>query len=165
VSESLTQAALKAHVSYDPITGLFTRLIASQKTLTGELAGWEYNGYTYLRVDNTAYKAHRLAFLYMTGGFPAEHVDHINGIRDDNRWANLREVTNAENTKNRRLNKNNKSGVPGVKYKKSTARWEVYAGGSPRFYIGSSKNWFEAVCMRKSAELRHNCHPNHGRPA
>lgn len=47
------------------------------------------------------YKASRLAWLYMTGEWPKYEMDHINHVKDDNRWVNLRDVTPAENCANR----------------------------------------------------------------
>jgi hypothetical protein len=161
----LSHERLKSLVEYDPQTGIFTRKAASQKGLIGATAGWIYNGYLYLRVDKTIYKGHRLAWFYVYGEWPPGDIDHINGNRADNRVDNLRVVDDAINSKNQRLYKNNKSGVPGVKLKKATGVWEVYLGSSPRIYAGGSRDWFEAVCIRKSAELRHNYHPNHGRQA
>lgn len=151
---------LKKHVSYDPETGKFVRLSASQISLINKPAGWKYKGYVYLRVCQKAYKAHRLAFFYMTGTWPI-HIDHINGSRDDNRWCNLRNIDAQENTKNQKIYKNNTSGVHGVKNRRG--RWEVYIGNSPRIYLGASRDWFDAVCLRKSGELRHGYHENHGR--
>lgn len=161
----LTRELLTHHVRYCPETGIFTRLKASQNGLVGKNAGWLYNGYVYLRVLGTAYKAHRLAYFYATGSWPDGDIDHINGDRADNRLSNLRVVDDAANSKNQQVYKNNTSGVPGVKYKKGSCRWEVYISNSPRIYVGSSKDWFEAVCMRKSAEICHGYHQNHGRAA
>jgi hypothetical protein len=63
---------------------------------------------------------------------------------------------------NQRVYRNNTSGVMGVKYKKATGRWEVYIGSKPRKYLGSSKDWFEAVCIRKSGEIKNGYCTNHG---
>jgi hypothetical protein len=66
-------------------------------------------------VDGHRYPAHRLAWLYMTGEWPGE-VDHINGKKDDNRWANLRDISHAANSQNVRVAQvNNRCGVLGVK--------------------------------------------------
>jgi hypothetical protein len=59
------------------------------------------NGYITIGFKYKHYLAHRLAFLYMTGQWPKEQLDHINGIRDDNKWANLREATPGQNSTNR----------------------------------------------------------------
>lgn len=62
------------------------------------------------------YPAHRLAWLYMTGGFPPQLMDHINGIVHDNRFANLRLATALENARNAKPPTTNKSGVRGVQF-------------------------------------------------
>jgi hypothetical protein len=111
----LTQVELKELLHYDPETGLFTRLVNRAKFRVGEVAGWEEShGYTHIGINKKGYKAHRLAFLYMTGKFPEGDVDHINGKKDDNRWCNLREATRSQNLFNRGAQKNNKLGIKGV---------------------------------------------------
>lgn len=76
--------------------------------------GRDLHGYWQISVFGVRYKAHRLAFLYMTGAWPVADVDHINRIRDDNRWKNLREATRAQNVANAPARKNSRSGVRGV---------------------------------------------------
>jgi hypothetical protein len=72
------------------------------------------NGYIIIRIDNVLYLAHRLAWLYMTGSWPPAQIDHINRSRADNRWENLRAVSNTENAWNRTA-PSNKSGFTGVR--------------------------------------------------
>ena len=112
----LTQEELKQLLHYDPETGVFTWLVDSnRKVKAGSIAGYKHSkGYVEVGISEFIYKAHRLAFLYMTGNFPLDCVDHINGIRDDNRWLNLRSCTNQQNQFNRRVYKDNKSGYKGV---------------------------------------------------
>ncbi len=90
----ITQAELVENLSYDPDSGVFRRKISNTRAVkAGDIAGSQNGkGYLTMMVCGRVYKAHRLAFLYMTGSFPPEEVDHINGIRDDNRWACLRAV-------------------------------------------------------------------------
>jgi hypothetical protein len=98
--DMLTQERLKQLFVYDPDTGVFTRLKASGRGKAGSQAGTiSLNGYRAITVDRKRHQAHRLVFLYMTGELPESgvDVDHINGIRDDNRWANLRMATRAQN--------------------------------------------------------------------
>lgn len=97
----LTQSRLKELLEYNPSTGIFTWTFAPCVKKKGQVAGNDQErGYIRISVDNQKYRAHRLAFLYMTGEFPLEHVDHINHNKGDNRWANLREVSNSENMQN-----------------------------------------------------------------
>ena len=113
----LTQERLKELLHYDPETGLFTRLKSLGKSKVGNIAGClNPEGYIQIKINYVLYRAHRLAFLYMTGKLPYDDVDHINGIRHDNKWSNLRECDNSQNMHNRKkAHKNNKSsGLLGV---------------------------------------------------
>jgi hypothetical protein len=78
------------------------------------------NGYWAIRVDDTLYLAHRLAWLYVTGNWPEDQIDHVNGQRNDNRFCNLREATNIQNSHNRRY-AGNKSGFQGVR--RENSKW------------------------------------------
>lgn len=97
----LTSERLRAVLSYDPVTGEFRRLVARQSRHIGKVAGTVCSGgYIQIKVDGRLYLAHRLAWLYVHGCWPAEDVDHINGRRGDNRIANLRDVAPAINNQN-----------------------------------------------------------------
>lgn len=117
-------------------------------------------GYLTFRLDGTLLLAHRAAFAIMTGDWPGDglEVDHINGVRTDNRWRNLRLVTRREQRKNQKLDRRNKSGTPGVRWEHGG--WSVRIG---RDYLGRAKTLGEAVKMRRAAEIERNYHPNHGR--
>jgi hypothetical protein len=122
----LTQEYLKSILSYDPETGLFIRLItSSSNAIKGDTAGYIHDGYVNIKINGKAYKAHRLAWLYMTGEWPEDEIDHINGITHYNVWNNLREATHHQNCKNRKLNINNASGFKGVHKEKNKWRASV----------------------------------------
>jgi hypothetical protein len=77
-----------------------------------------------ISLDNIYYRAHRLAWLYVHDVWPDDQIDHINGCRDDNRIANLREVTNAQNMQNlHRPHSRNTSGYLGVHFVRERNRW------------------------------------------
>lgn len=122
---ALTQSRLNELLHYDPDTGVFTWLAAVARSVKiGDVAGWaEDDGYLRISVGGKQYLAHRLAFLYMTGDWPKDQVDHRNGIRDDNRWDNLREATHAENGQNVALSRRNKSGFIGVCWNRQKGKW------------------------------------------
>ena len=123
----LTQEILKQHLSYDPGTGLF-RWIKNRGQLRkmGNIAGCYVHGYIGIRVLNgRRHGAHRLAWLYVYGEWPAFDIDHINGIKHDNRICNLREATRQQNTYNRKAPINNTSGYKGVSWHKSTGKWRA----------------------------------------
>jgi hypothetical protein len=113
----ITQERLRAVLHYDPETGVFTRRIATaNRSKVGEVVGSD-NGQGYLaaRLDGPSYKLHRLAWLYMTGEWPSMDIDHKNGVRDDNRWSNLRHVPRRVNSQNqRRAHRDNATGFLGV---------------------------------------------------
>lgn len=100
---NLTQEYLKSILFYDPETGLFVWLKSlSNRAKIGTPAGTlRSNGYLKTNIDGQLYYNHRLAWLYMTGEWPAYNIDHINGIKDNNEWKNLREATHSQNNKNR----------------------------------------------------------------
>lgn len=110
---------VKQLVRYEPDTGLFIRLSApgDRVDLVGKIGGGPTSdGYFRIAIDNYRVRSHRLAFFYMTGRWPKEEIDHINGDRTDNRWANLRESSSAMNKENRRnANRNSKTGFLGVR--------------------------------------------------
>lgn len=123
----LTQERLKELLNYDPDTGVFTRLISlSSRSKVGSVAGFfDSEGYREMRVSGQRCKAHRLAWFYVHGYWPKYQIDHINGIKDDNRLSNLRESTHSENAMNRGVQKNNTSGYKGVSYVKKIMKWQA----------------------------------------
>ena len=126
----LTQERLKELFHYEEETGVFTRVKISGKKCNpiGSVCGsLDIYGYLTIRIDNKQYKLHRLAFLYMTGSFPALQVDHVNRKRNDNRWCNLREVNASENAMNRKLNINSISKSTGVTRRTNRKIWVAQA--------------------------------------
>jgi len=119
----MTPERLKELVRYCPDTGVFTWAKPRRRCRLGGKTGCvAKNGYVVIRLDDVLYLAHRLAWLYQTGNWPQEQVDHINGDRSDNRWVNLREVSNMENAQNtRKPRPGNKSGFLGVR--KENSKW------------------------------------------
>ena len=112
----LTQERLKELYEYNPGTGEFIRRVDITPTYrAGQVAGTLRKGYIVIGVDKTIYYAHRLAFLYCHGKWPANDIDHINGKRSDNRLVNLREATRAQNQQNlKRARGDTKTGILGV---------------------------------------------------
>lgn len=103
--------ALRAHCDYDPSTGIFTRRNSQGRWRAGTaITGTESHGYTLLWIGGKQRAAHRLAWLWMTGAWPVNDIDHINGCRADNRWINLRHVDRSTNLENmRRAKSHNRS--------------------------------------------------------
>ena len=146
--EQLTQKRLKYLFDYDSEAGVFTRVAKPcNRVKIGDSCG-DNDGHGYLRclVDGKRYKLHRLAWLYVYGVWPTNEIDHINGIRDDNRILNLREATRAENSQNQsHPQKNNKCGVLGVWVDKNTNKFcaQIRVNGKKK-WIGSFLTQAEA---------------------
>ena len=159
MTSTLTAERLRELLHYDPATGIFTRLIScASNAQAGAVAGGiNSSGYLAMKLGRATYTMHRLAFLYVLGRIPFSEVDHINGIRGDNRWCNLREASRSENQQNRKLNKNNTTGVTGISFYKTEQKWvvRISSGGTP-LYIGSFKSLQEAVIAQAEAKRLHH---------
>ena len=165
--KSITQERLKELLTYYPDTGLFIRNKSTGgiNGKAGDIAGSvTQDGYIASSIDRKCMFHHRLAFLYIEGSLPPNHVDHINRIRYDNRWDNLRHATIQLNQHNTKRRSNNKSGVTGVHWLNKRGRWSAMIrinGKNTCVYCGLS--FLDACCARKSAEVSLDYHPNHGR--
>ena len=144
--KTLTQERLKELLHYDPETGVFTRKKnRGGRVKAGDVVKCRDYGYIVVTIDYKLYRIHRLTFLYMEGYIPEYQVDHINRIRDDNRWENLRHVTPSCNARNRTITKVSKSGITGVSWNKSTCKWDGRIGVTGEMkYLGSFKTLKEA---------------------
>lgn len=101
-------------LEYDPKTGKFTWLVnLNPKAFAGGKAGYvSGRGYAEIKIFGEFYYQHRLAWLWMTGEWPKNRIDHKNNIRTDNRWENLREAEFFQNNGNRPSMRTKKSGLP-----------------------------------------------------
>jgi len=165
--KELTQKRLKERLEYNKYTGVFKWINpnpAARRIKKGDIAGRiHHTGYVYIGIDNNSYSAHRLVFLYMNGSFPKGHIDHINQIKSDNRFRNLRDVPQKENNKNMPLRSDNKYGITGIYWDKKLNTWfsSIWINGKHK-NLGRSKSFLDACCVRKSAEHKYNFHVNHG---
>ena len=137
-NNNLTASYLRSILHYDKETGIFTwrtrppghfktsraHLIRNAR-FAGAKAGHlcESHGYVQIRIDKKLYLAHRLAWLYMTGEWPVNDIDHINMNRSDNRFSNLREATRSQNLSNTRRRSTNSSGLKGVSWSAGMKAW------------------------------------------
>lgn len=121
-------------------------------------------GYKVGAVNFVNTSAHRVIWALHFGEWPKEQIDHINGVKDDNRIVNLREVNDAENRKNMKLRADNESGVCGVAWSPPSQKWRVQIRANGiRHHIGLYSDFSEAVAARKAAEAKMGFHVNHGR--
>ncbi|WON77812.1 HNH endonuclease signature motif containing protein [Serratia sp. UGAL515B_01] len=147
----INQSEVKRLLKYCPESGLFTWAIKPSAGVDcGNVAGTKNTqGYISILIKRKSYKAHRLAWLYMTGHIP-NWVDHVNGVRDDNRWVNLRECTPQQNAINAKLRKDSSSGVKGVYWHATTKKWTAQANcKGKRVHLGRFSSIEEAIIARE----------------
>jgi len=134
-----TQEKLRELLEYNADTGSFVwRRPIARCLKAGDPAGYVTNrGYRIISVLGRPYMAHRLAWLYVHGHWPAGEIDHVNHDRLDCRIKNLREATRSQNLGNMRRSHKNNSGHKGVCWDRSRNKWVAYIGGhSTRKYLG-----------------------------
>lgn len=149
---------LRKFFRYDSETGNLYRHDSN------EPSGWKTSeGYLLSKISGKTWFVHRIIWKMMTGEDP-KIIDHINGVTDDNRWINLRSVSDMENSRNRAISVLNTSGVTGVYWHKGQKQWRARIKVKQRYiHVGSFKDFDEAVNARKSAERKYGFHPNHGK--
>jgi|SRR5215469_8624729 len=146
---------LKETLEYNPETGVFVWLKPAWNQLSwvGEEAGSpDAYGYICIEINGERYKAHRLAWLYMTGEWPKLDIDHINLVKWDNSWNNLREVTVSQQHANSPLQSNNTSGHKGVSWYWQRNKWRAYIKkDGKRKHLGFFLSKEEAVAAYEKA--------------
>ena len=153
-TNSITQERLKSLLTYDADTGEFRWRIKRPRCTPGCVAGTpSYHGYTVIKLDGVSYKAHRLAWLYENGNWPASELDHINRARGDNRIANLRLVSRFSNCQNRVKSENAHSKHIGVSRSFNGKRWRAYIDfNGKRRALGVFDTETQALNERKKVE-------------
>jgi hypothetical protein len=114
--KNLTARLLRELLHYDLKTGVFTWIKRRPRIHVGMIAGCTMKkGYRRIVVNNSGYQAHRLAWLYMTGKWPLDEIDHFDCDKANNRFANLREIPKNCQQQNQRLpHKGSATGFLGV---------------------------------------------------
>ena len=150
---SLTLERLMEVLSYNSETGLFTwRIKPGRKAPIGSVAGAiGTKGYRRIRIDSVRYNASRLAWLYAYGKWPSGYIDHINGLRTDDRLCNLRTVNAAESSTNRKGWSS--TGIKGVHKRPNGAYWAKIKRDGKVTYLGTYATLNEAAAARKRAAL------------
>jgi len=165
-----SQEHLKSILDYSPETGVFKwKVYRSHNAKVGDVAGSIYRNsenqtyYRIISINNKQEPAHRLAYLYVTGNYPKNKIDHVDGDGLNNRIDNLRDVTDAENAKNKRLSVKNKSGMNGVSWDKANKKWVVRISANGKYLnIGRFARKGEAISVRAKADKEYGYHENHG---
>ncbi|WP_442857280.1 HNH endonuclease [Burkholderia sp. PAMC 28687] len=142
------------------VSGKFYWRNARRGAFVNGIAGDFNKGYVGIAIDQKRYLAHRLAFLYLEGAFPLNHVDHADRRRSNNGWINLRHATPTENMYNVGIPTRNTTGYKGVSFDRKRLKFSATVSGKSagRFAVLS-----DAVTAVKA--LRENLHgefANHG---
>lgn len=159
----VTQGLLQRLYTYNPSTG---ELICKQPRThlqQGDVVGSLQNtGYLATSIGNKHYLIHRLIWMYVKGYFPTQ-IDHINHNKLDNRWDNLREVSNTENIRNCSLSKNSRVKVNGVSYIARLDKFRAYIMvNRKQINLGVFVRIEDAIEARKEADSLYGFHENHG---
>lgn len=153
---------IKNAVDYDPESGKFMwqwdRLTAVAGERAGHIAGL---GYIHISIKGKLYIAHRLAFLFMGEEMP-EAVDHINGVKIDNRWCNLRPATHAQNSQNKG-GRGSASGHKNV-YPNGKGGWKIVIKASGEVFTYPNYKTLEIakIAAEFLREKHHGEFANHG---
>ena len=154
----ISQEELKSLLHYDPETGVFTwKVNRKGGAREGKTTGYKSKiGYVQICVNAKLYYAHRLAWFYVYGIWPNNDIDHINGLKYDNRLCNLRRATRTENNQNTEKYSNNVSGLRGVYWHKAAQKWcaEIKVNGK-KTYLGlfDTKELAHNAYLKAKAEL------------
>lgn len=160
----INQAFMQKFFTYEPTTGeLIARLPTHQRKVGSVCGVIGSHGYLATSIQGYGYLNHRLIWLYMTGKLPHQ-IDHINHDRLDNRWENLREVNNTDNTRNTGLSKNSKTKVNGVSYVPRLDKYRAYITVKRKhIHLGVFDSIEDAIAARKAADTKYGFHENHGK--
>lgn len=165
--EELTQELVNKVLKYDPISGtlIWISNLHSKRAIPNSRAGSlvTSTGYRSITLFGTKYPEHHLIWFIYYGVWPTGQIDHINQKRDDNRIANLRDVSKADNAKNRSRNPHSKLGEHGIWYNMRTDRYvaEITVNGK-KVYQKSFADLDEAIRERKLKSIELGFHENHG---
>lgn len=157
----LTAGALRELLHYNPESGIFTWLVAQGGASIGAVAGSpNERGYWKIKLCGRAYGAHRLAWLYCNGAWPSFEIDHHDQDKSNNRIANLRPATRSQNSQNKSLRCDNKSGLRGVSWYAKSGKWCAQIGLNGRRknlgYFESKEDAYNAYLAAAATMHTHN---------
>lgn len=185
-----SQSTLHKLLMYDPHTGVLSWRLRPAEFFAnsgrggseGQASRWngrwagkragtlhKQSGYIYLSLPKVGggsirVLGHRTIWCHFFGVWPKLQIDHVNGLRHDNRIANLREASNKHNARNMTLMASNTSGVCGVYWERSVGKWcaQIIVDGK-RVYLGVFDKIDGAISARKAADRRFGFSDMHGK--
>ena len=165
--EELTQDLIAKVLKYDALSGtlIWISNLHSKRAIPNSRAGSlvKSTGYRNISLFGRTYLEHQLIWFICNGVWPSGQIDHINQIRDDNRIVNLRDVSKADNARNRSRNPNSKLGEHGIWYNMRTRKYvaEITLNGK-KVYQKSFDDVEQAITERRAKSLELGFHTNHG---
>jgi HNH endonuclease len=145
MKNDLTVEYVRSILDYDPATGNFIWRARNDvpPNWVGRWAGRKagrinHHGYVDISIHRSRYPAHRLAWLYMTGEWPSDEIDHKDLNRFNNSWANLRTASVSENRANCKVRRHSGTQLKGVYRDKDYGRYyaQISIGGKTH-HLGS----------------------------
>jgi len=151
-TEQATPGELAAAFHYNPRTGVITRTTGERR---GRPVGFKSpRGYLIIKFQGKAYRHHRVAWALAHGDWPVHEIDHINGVKSDNRLINLRDATPAANSQNKReAYRNSRTGSQGVTLMGYGAFLSRIFRNGKRIYIGVFDTQEEAAAAYRAKKL------------
>lgn len=146
-NNNLTAQHLREILDYDPETGNLTSRVNRGTIKIGQRLGSAHNkGYLLIGIDGKKYLSHRIAWLWMTGQWPKDSVDHMNGEKTDNRWSNLRDIPQSINVQNQhRAHRHARSNLLGATWHSRDKVWTAQINiNGKRCHLGSFSTDVEA---------------------
>lgn len=165
--EDLTQELIAKVLKYDALSGtlIWISNLHSKRVVPNSRAGSlvKSTGYRNISLFGRTYLEHQLIWFMCNGVWPKGQIDHINQIRDDNRIVNLRDVSKADNARNRSRNPNSKLGEHGIWFNIRTNKYvaEITLNGK-KVYQKSFDDIDVAINERRIKSLELGFHTNHG---
>jgi HNH endonuclease/AP2 domain len=124
-NSTLTAERARELLDYNPDTGVLVWRGGHKKAKAGQTAGGfdKTTGYMKVGVDGRRYPFTHIVWLIVTGAFPTKEVDHKDRCRTNNRWSNLREASDSQQSQNRDVSAANRTGHKGVCFDTKRGKW------------------------------------------